>query len=103
MTKTVKLEDTEALQLARALYAGYSAAQMPLTVLRGDDVSGSTRHSGPLFNKHLSTWTAYWTAGKGRFVMTACEDTGIAQSLVFLAKAGGAAHGKQLSDAISGS
>lgn len=31
---------------------------------------------------------AYWTAGKGRFVMTAMEDTGIAQSLAFLANAG---------------
>jgi purine nucleoside permease len=88
LTKTVKLEDTEALQQVRALYPGYPAAQMPPTVLRGDDVCGSTRHSGPFFNKHLSAWTAYWTAGKGRFVMTAMEDTGTAQSLTFLAKAG---------------
>jgi purine nucleoside permease len=73
---------------ARALYVGYPAAQMPPAVLRGDDVCGSTRRSGPLLNKHLSAWTTYWTAGKGRFVMTAMEDTGIAQSLTFLAKAG---------------
>jgi purine nucleoside permease len=88
LTRNVKLEDTEAMRNARALYAGYPAAQVPPTVLRGDDVCGTTRHSGPLFNKHLSDWTAYWTAGEGRFVMTACEDTGIAQSLTFLAKAG---------------
>jgi len=73
---------------ARALYVGYSGAQTPPAVVRGDDVSGSTRHSGKLFNKHLSAWTAYWTGGKGRFVVTAMEDTGIAQSLTFLAKAG---------------
>ena len=88
LTRSVKLEDTEIMQKARALYIGYSAAQLPPAVLRGDDVCGSTRHSGNLFNKHLSAWTAYWTAGKGRFVMTATEDTGIAQSLTFLANAG---------------
>ena len=88
LTRNVKLEDTAALQTARALYADYPAAQSPPVVLLGDCVSGSTRHSGPLFNKHLSAWTAYWTAGKGRFVMTAMEDTGTAQSLAFLAKAG---------------
>jgi purine nucleoside permease len=57
-------------------------------VMRGDDVCGSTRHTGPLFNKHLSAWTAYWTTGRGRFVMTAMEDTGTAQSLVLLTQAG---------------
>jgi purine nucleoside permease len=88
LTKNIRLEDTEVMRNARALYVGYSAAQLPPAVLRGDDVCGSTRHSGNLFNKHLSAWTAYWTAGKGRFVMTAMEDTGIAQSLTFLAKAG---------------
>jgi purine nucleoside permease len=88
LTHDVDLEDNEALRNARAPYAGYPAARSPPVVMRGDDVSGSTRHSGPLFNKHLSAWTAYWTAGKGRFVMTAMEDTGTAQSLAFLAKAG---------------
>jgi purine nucleoside permease len=88
LTRNVKLEDTEVMRNARALYVGYSAAQTPPAVLCGDDVCGSTRHSGNLFNKHLSAWTAYWTAGKGRFVMTAMEDTGIAQSLTLLANAG---------------
>ncbi len=88
LTRNIEVDDTEAMRNARALYAGYPAAQMPPVVMRGDDVSGSTRHSGPLFNKHLSAWTAYWTAGKGRFVMTAMEDTGIAQALTFLGNAG---------------
>jgi purine nucleoside permease len=88
LTKTVRLDDTEALRQARAPYAGYPAAQMPPTVMRGDDVCGSTRHSGKLFNQHLMAWTAYWTGGQGRFVMTAMEDTGTAQSLAFLTKAG---------------
>jgi purine nucleoside permease len=88
LTKTVKLDDAEALRQARARYVGYPAAQMSPTVMRGDDVCGSTRHSGKLFNQHLMAWTAYWTGGKGRFVMTAMEDTGTAQSLSFLTKAG---------------
>jgi len=88
LTRSVKLEDTGVMQKARALYVGYSAAQVPPAVVRGDDICGSTRHSGNLFNKHLSAWTAYWTTGKGRFVMTAMEDTGIAQSLTFLTNAG---------------
>jgi purine nucleoside permease len=61
---------------------------MPPKVMRGEVVSGSTRHSGRLFNRHLSAWTAYWSGGKGRFLMTAMEDTGIAQALAFLTKAG---------------
>ena len=88
LTKMVSLDDSEALQKARAPYVGYPAAQTPPKVMRGDDVSGSTRHSGRLFNRHLSAWTAYWTGGKGRFVMTAMEDTGTAQALAFLARAG---------------
>jgi purine nucleoside permease len=88
LTRMVKLEDTEALQRARVPYVGYPAAQSPPTVMRGDDVCGSTRHSGKLFNRHLTAWTAYWTGGKGRFVMTAMEDSGTAQSLALLTKAG---------------
>jgi purine nucleoside permease len=65
MTKNVKLEDTEVMRNARALYVGYSASQAPPAVVRGDDVSGSTRHSGNLFNQHLSAWTAYWTVVGG--------------------------------------
>jgi purine nucleoside permease len=38
----LSLDDTEVMQNARALYVGYSAAQAPPAVVRGDDVSGST-------------------------------------------------------------
>jgi purine nucleoside permease len=88
LTEAVALGDSEALRAARAPYAGYLAAQMPPKVMRGEVVSGSTRHSGRLFNRHLSAWTTYWSGGKGRFAMTAMEDTGIAQALAFLTKAG---------------
>jgi len=87
LTKTVELDDTEALRLVRAPYIGYPAAQLPPAVIQGDVVSCSTRYSGKLNNARLTAWTAYWTGGKGRFVMTAMEDTGTAQSLAFLTKA----------------
>jgi purine nucleoside permease len=88
LTRTVVLDDTAALAQARAPYAGYPAAQRPPAVVRGAVVSGSTWQSGNLFNRHLEAWTAYWTGGSGRFVMAAMEDTGTAQALSFLTKAG---------------
>ena len=33
-------------------------------------------------------WVPYWTGGKGIFVMSAEEDTGVMQALTFLAPAG---------------
>jgi purine nucleoside permease len=61
---------------------------MPPSVIRGDDVRAATRYSEKLNNAQLTAWMAYWTGGKGRFAMTAMEDTGTAQSLTFLAQAG---------------
>ncbi len=39
-------------------------------------------------NAWAEGWVSYWTAGRGRFAMTAEEDAGIMQSLTFLAQAG---------------
>jgi len=57
-------------------------------VLRGDEVSGSTFWHGTLLNRRATDWFAYWTGGRGRFVMTAMEETGTLQALSFLARAG---------------
>jgi purine nucleoside permease len=88
LTKAIELEDSQVLQTIRAPYVGYPAAQLPPAVVRGDVVSCSTRYSGKFNNARLAAWTAYWTGGKGRFAMTAMEDTGTAQSLAFLTGAG---------------
>jgi purine nucleoside permease len=88
LTQTVALGDTAVLAKARAPYIGYSAAQRPPAIMRGAVVSGSTWQRGNLFNRHLEAWTAYWTGGRARFVMAAMEDTGTAQALSFLTKAG---------------
>ena len=39
-------------------------------------------------NRRTADWLAYWTSGRGRFVMTAMEETGTLQALSFLARAG---------------
>jgi purine nucleoside permease len=39
-------------------------------------------------NSWAEQWVAYWTGGRGRFVMTAEEDAGIMQALTFAAAAG---------------
>jgi purine nucleoside permease len=88
LTAGMMLADTPALQAARAPYAGFPAAQAPPRVLRGDEVSGSTFWHGALLNRRAIDWLGYWTEGRGRFVMTAMEETGSLQSLAFLAQAG---------------
>jgi purine nucleoside permease len=88
LTADLRLDDTPALQETRARYTGFPAAQTPPRVLRGDAVSGSTFWHGALLNQRATDWLAYWTGGKGRFVMTAMEDTGTLQALSFLARAG---------------
>ena len=88
LTADVALDDTPALQQARARYAGFPAAQTPPRVLKGDAVMGSTFWHGELLNRRAAEWMGYWTDGKGRFVMTAMEDTGTLQALSCLARAG---------------
>lgn len=88
LTADVPLPDVPALQRARAPYVGYKAAQLPPQVLCGDEVSGSTFWHGALLNRHAAAWLAYWTRGKGRFVMAAMEETGTLQALALLARAG---------------
>jgi len=87
LTEDVRLDDTPALRAARARYTGYPAAQSRPSVRLGDEVSGSTFWHGALLNQRAADWMSYWTAGRGRFVMTAMEDTGTLQALAWLARA----------------
>jgi purine nucleoside permease len=88
LTADMRLDDPPALQEARSRYIGFPAAQAPSVVLRGDEVSGSTFWHGAILNRRAIDWLAYWTRGRGRFVMTAMEETGTLQALSFLARAG---------------
>jgi purine nucleoside permease len=88
LTAEMRLDDTPALQAARARYAGFPAARTLPAVLLGDEVSGSTFWHGALLNQRAADWMSYWTDGRGRFVMTGMEDTGTLQALTWLARAG---------------
>ena len=88
VTAAVALEDPPALQAARARYVGFPAAQTSPRVMLGDAVMGSTFWHGALLNRRAEEWMGYWTGGRGRFVMTAMEETGTLQALSFLARAG---------------
>jgi purine nucleoside permease len=88
LTADLRLNDPPALQQAKSRYTDFPAAQRSPIVLRGDEVSGSTFWHGALLNRRAVDWLAYWTGGRGRFVMTAMEETGTLQALSFLARAG---------------
>jgi purine nucleoside permease len=86
-TKAVKLDDSPQLEAARAHFAGASARRPPF-VLKGDTLSASTFWHGKLLDQWANQWVSYHTDGKGNFVTSAMEDTGVLQSLTFLHHAG---------------
>ena len=96
LSANIPLDDTPDLQAARARYAGFPAAQTPPAIVLGDEVTGSTFWHGALLNRRAADWMAYWTGGKGRFVMTAMEDTGTLQALTWLSRAGRLDHRRAL-------
>ena len=91
LTRDIPLPDTLILQKERAHYSGYPLAQTPPKVLIGDEATGQAFWLGARMNRHTERWVSYWTGGKGRFVMSAMEDSGIARSLGMLGKMGKAA------------
>ena len=86
-TKAVKLDDSPALAAARTHFAGASAHRPPF-VLKGDTLSASTFWHGKLLDRWANQWVSYQTGGRGNYVTSAMEDTGILQSLTFLHHAG---------------
>lgn len=88
LTRDITLPDTDALRHIRAPYLGYPNAQKPPFVLTGEEVSGQGYWQGKLLNEHYERWTDYWTGGKGRFVMTAMEDSGVINAIQRLEQVG---------------
>ncbi len=88
LTKDTPLADTENLQKHRARFTGFPNAQRPPFVLKGDTMSSETYWHGKLLNEWANAWVTYHTGGKGSYVTTAMEDTGTAQALVWLTRAG---------------
>ncbi|CAN7362156.1 purine nucleoside permease [Phenylobacterium sp. LjRoot225] len=88
LTQGVVLPDSPSLQAQRAPYVGDPEAQKPPQVMIGDEATGQTFWHGELMNQYAEQWTAYWTGGKGRFVMTAMEDSGVVRAVQVLQKLG---------------
>jgi len=87
LTRTTPLADSDRLKQARAHFLG-AAANRPPFVTEGDEISASTFWHGKLLDEWAAQWVPYFTGGKGVFATTAMEDSGVLQSLQFLANAG---------------
>ncbi len=85
-TRDVKLPDSPELAARRAQYSGRNAHRPPF-VLKGDTLSASTFWHGKLFDQWANKWVRYQTGNRGNFVTSAMEDSGVLQSLSFLAHA----------------
>jgi len=88
LTKDTPLADTEAMKKHRALFTDTPAAQRPPFVLQGDNLASSTYWHGRLLNRWANDWVSYHTGGRGRYVTTAMEDTGVLRALHNLTRAG---------------
>ncbi len=87
LTKDTPLADSDTMRSYRARYAGFPNAMKPPFVARGDAMSGSTFWHGALMDEWANAWDAYFTGGKGNFMVTGMEDTGTMQALTFLSQA----------------
>lgn len=88
LTKNIPLEDNEKLKKQRQSYVDFSGAQLPPHVLKGDNLSSMRFWYGKYNNEWANRWVNYYTRGKGSFVTSAMEDSGTAQALEFLTRAG---------------
>lgn len=88
LTRGIKLPDSAPIAAERARFAGYPNAQKPPFVLEGEQLSAMTFWHGKLMTDWANDWVAYWTSGKGEFVTSAMEDTGVLQAVTYLDRAG---------------
>jgi purine nucleoside permease len=88
LTRSVRLEDSEKMQTARARFRGFPNALRPPFVTEGDTLSAGTFWHGELMEKWANEWVKYYTRGTGNYVISAMEDSGTMQALTFLGQAG---------------
>jgi len=88
LTKDTPLADSDTMRTSRARYTGFPNAMKTPFVARGDAMSGSTFWHGALMDEWANAWVAYFTGGKGNFMVSGMEDTGTMQALTFLSQAG---------------
>ena len=84
LTKDTRLPDNPAIAKERARFTGMPMAQRPPFVLEGEQLSAMTFWHGRLMTDWANHWVDYWTGGKGQFVTSAMEDTGVFQAITYL-------------------
>lgn len=88
LTKSLTLPDSAAIRAERASFTGFPNAQKPPFVLEGEQLSAMTFWHGAKMTEWANHWVDYWTKGKGEFVTSAMEDTGVMQAMTYLDSAG---------------
>lgn len=88
LTKDIDLGDDDSVAESREHFSEYPNAQRKPFVLKGDNLAGMTFWHGEHLNRWANEWVEYWSEGQGSFVSSAMEDTGTAQSLFYLDRAG---------------
>ncbi|PHY21541.1 purine nucleoside permease [Caulobacter sp. BP25] len=96
LTKATPLPDTEALRKARASFSSYPNGYKPPFVLTGDEISGQAYWHGAMLTKRYAKLASDYSGGKSQFVMTAMEDTGVANALRRLTTVGKADYSRLL-------
>ncbi len=80
-TRDLKLGDDTTVAKFREGFVGFPNAQRPPFVLRGDVMAGDTYWHGATMTGFAEDWVKLWSGGKGRFVMTAMEDSGYLEAV----------------------
>ena len=88
LTKDLDLPDDDHIAEMRKEYTQFPNAQTPPVVMMGDNLAAMTFWHGELLNEWANKWVDYWSEGEGEFVSSAMEDTGTAQALFYLDRAG---------------
>jgi purine nucleoside permease len=88
LTRNTPIPDSEGMRQYRRAFTDFPEARRPPFVLIGDTLASATYWQGTLETAWARRWVKLYTAGKGVFTTTACEDSGFLQAITFLGKAG---------------
>lgn len=76
-TRNLKLQDDPIVADFRKRYVGFPNAQKPPFVLKGDTFASDYYWHGITMTLYANDWVKLYTGGKGNFVMTEMEDSGL--------------------------
>ncbi|HEX4005759.1 MAG TPA: purine nucleoside permease [Acidobacteriaceae bacterium] len=81
LTQDTALLETPEVVALRAKWTGYPKAQRAPFVMEGEVYASDAYWHGKILTKYAEDWVRLHTGGQGRFVMTAMEDSGVAEAL----------------------